>query len=151
MRCGALSSMVAINYDGLNWQSYDTHYWMNAAAAGNQQWLQLMPTFTPDFSQAKHIQQPHALYLTAWHTWNLIAPTDRAHLGWRANAGSLSQTPLIYTSAKWWQWPPDYCAEFNAKGTCSFYMRCKCRHACGEYKETHIARVCPLTQSQPTS
>jgi hypothetical protein len=45
-------------------------------------------------------------------------------------------------------WAPHVCAEFNAKGNCSFGARCKFCHACGNCNGDHPAKSCPSSKQQ---
>ena len=136
--------------DGLHWRAYDYHYRLTAAASGNKNWTDL---FTRLFTGRAHSVSSCSLCGSLTHG---TSDCPEGSLGGRSafprkrefgKAGGVGAPAAAPKARRFSQnWALDVCAQFNAKGTCSFAGWCKFRHACAECGGTHPAKECSGTK-----
>jgi len=133
---------AAQQYDGLQWRAYDTHYRINAAATGLRHWSKLdTDLYTRFFTGRARAIACCSICDSTMHQAPDCPRRPRKREGGKA---PLSPSPLAFKKRR--QWAADVCAEFNAKGSCSFKERCKFKHLCGECGEQHPARSCSVVK-----
>ena len=141
-------------YDGLHWRAYDYHYRLTAAASGNKNWSRLdTDLFTRFFTGRARSVSACALCDSLIHG---TSDCPEGSSGGRSalprkrefgKAGGVGAPAAAFKTRRFSQnWAPDICAQFNAKGTCSFAGRCKFRHACAECGGSHPAKECSGTK-----
>ena len=151
-----LAYMVTIikasqQYDGLYWRAYDTNYRLTAAASGNRQWSRLdTDLFTRFFTGRARLVSPCSTCDSIAHS---AADCPFGQLGKRPKGGDsrsgFSQDAGGQKRRKFGRnWPASVCADFNAKGSCSFGSRCKYRHSCAECSGDHPVKFCPSSGSK---
>ena len=129
-------------YDGFYWQAYDTHYRVRAAAMGDCTWSRLdTDLFTRFFmGRAKLIYSCSLCDSTTHVTADCVLNEDRkSKRDFAKNPG----TPLLKRKAGK-SWPSDICAEYNARGVCSFDDWCKFRHMCDQCSGNNGAKQCSV-------
>ena len=131
-------------YDGMYWRAYDTHYRISAAATGNKNWSRLdTDLYTRFFTgRAKLVNACSQCDSTAHSSFDCPLSDVRKGLS-RKRPIHVSATSVATSRKKPKSWPTDVCAEFNARGSCSFEERCKFRHVCGDCSRNHPAKLCP--------
>ena len=131
-------------YDGLYWRAYDTNYRLTASATGNRNWSRLdTDLFTRLFTGRARFVGACSVSDSVSHSsedFPEALSTSGKHpaRGRETKAPDSKRRKFSRTRA------PHICAEFNAKGVCSFGTRCKFRHVCGNCsKGDHPAKSYP--------
>ena len=123
------------NFEGLHWCAYDTHFRINAAASANRTWSNVDTDLYTRFFTGR----ARSVHVCRWCDSTAHSDADCRHRPGPSKRKSTGDTP----PPKRRPWPGDLCAQFNARGSCSFGDRCRYRHACGECGADHAAKVCP--------
>ena len=128
---------AAQSYDGLQWRAYDTHFRVAAAATGNRSWSKLdVDLYTRFFTGRAKMVVCCSLCDSSQHTAANCPVAARRKEG---------VTPASALPAKRRRsWSPDVCQLFNTS-SCSFGLRCKFKHTCGECGGSHSAKACSFT------
>ena len=135
-------------YDRLYWRSYDTNYRITAAASGNRAWSRLdTDLYTRFFTGRAKPVSASSICDSISHLASDCSQNSRKFTH-RKREGP--KFPAASQAIKRRQWPTDVCAEFNARGTCTFGSRCKYRHSCDDCSgdqdvplQGHIVSVSP--------
>ena len=126
-------------YDGLQWRAYDAHFQVSAAATSNKSWSKLDTDLYTQFFTGRAKLMSTCLSCDSTQHTHLHCPKQ----GRKRELGKL---PADSASATWGkkrrQWRPDMCAQFNSLGSCSFGLKCKYKHVCGECAGSHSAKTC---------
>ena len=130
-------------YDGMYWCAYDTHYCISAAATGNKNWSRLdTDLYTRFFTGRAKLMNACSQCDSTAHS-SLDCPLSGLKKGQPRKRQMPTGAAPQPNQKKFKNWPPDVCAEFNARGICSFEDQCKYRHICGECAGEHSAKLCP--------
>ena len=132
-------------YDGLYWRAYDTNYRLAAAASSNCTWSRLdMDLFTRFFTGRARLVATCVYCNSTGHRSSNYPNAPSSALRVPGKGHERSKMPFGTPPLKHRRnWPLLACADFNAKGACTFGLSCKYRYVCVECGSQHVAKECP--------